>query len=75
MKKLLFLILLLNFTFVSSLFAQENEELESETKHSYPTSKQIINLFQNLKNQLKTESNFDKIDYRFIEKEFLNNTT
>jgi len=70
MKKLLLLTLLLNFTFISSLFAQENE-----IKHAYPTKAQIINLFENLKNQLKTESDFDKIDYKLTEEKYSNSAT
>ncbi|AFM03130.1 hypothetical protein Fleli_0667 [Bernardetia litoralis DSM 6794] len=70
MKKTLFFILLLNFAFICSTFAQDEEKI----KYAYPTSKQIINLFENLKNQLKTESNFNKIEYKFIEEKFSNNT-
>ena len=62
MKKLLFLILLLNFTFVISIFAQDNEL----DKPWMITTNEMIQLFDNLKNQFETESDITKIESSLI---------
>ncbi len=62
MKKLLLLTLLLNFTFVISLFAQDDKLDESWMI----TTNEVIQLFDNLKNQFEKESNIDKIESSLI---------
>ncbi|WP_338762774.1 hypothetical protein WAF17_18280 [Bernardetia sp. ABR2-2B] len=74
MKITLFITFLLNFVFLSSLLAQKKEELGNDIKHSFPTSKPIIQLFENIQTQLKTESSFDKIEYQLTKGKLLNNT-
>ncbi|WP_375560354.1 hypothetical protein ACE193_22045 [Bernardetia sp. OM2101] len=62
MKKLLFLILLLNFTFVSSLFAQDESDDSLDI-----TNKSMLYLFDNIRNELEKEPNFDKIDTELMQ--------
>lgn len=63
MKKLLLFTLLLNFTFVCFTFAQD------ESDEFFPIrNERIINLFDDIRNKLEKEPNFDKIDTDFLQK-------
>lgn len=63
MKKSLFFILLLNFAFIYSTFAQD------ESDEFLPvTNKSMIYLFDNIRNELEKDTNFDKINTDFLQK-------